>query len=618
MIVGTAGHVDHGKTTLVKALTGVDTDRLPEEKRRGITIELGFAPLVLDTPAFGGTLGVVDVPGHEAFVRTMVAGATGVDLALLVVAADEGVMPQTREHLSILTLLGVRGGVVALTKSDLVDGDWLSLVVDDVHSLLSGSPLAQALLVPCSATTGAGLDALRAALADAARAVAGRDPEDLMRLPIDRVFSVRGTGTVVTGTLWSGAITRETNVRIFPGGRVARVRALESHGAVVERALPGNRVAVALAGVDRDEVARGGVLIADGDPWHASAVLRADVALLDGVTSLGVRTRVRFHLGTAEVGARVVAAAGRVEAGAIVPARISLDEPVIARAGDRFVLRAASPAVTIGGGVVTDPRPAARRARPWPHSGAGVAERLAWVVSEAAGDGFAVHDAPVRLGVTRAGLAWVVRDSTSVTRIGERLYSATLRQSLRGQLLNVIETAHAAHPLEVGLPQQHARAALKVSDELFDDVLKEVVAGSAVFVQGGVLAQAGWRAASSAADAERLDRLAEALERAGPEPPSVADLGVQFGATTAALMRVLERDGRAVAVATDRYLATTAAEALVVKLRTGGADGQPRTASQLKDILGLTRKYLIPFLEYCDRTGVTVRSGDTRVVRPGK
>ena len=242
MILGTAGHIDHGKTTLVRALTGVDTDRLPEEKRRGITIELGFAPLVLEGV---GTLGVVDVPGHEAFVRTMLAGATGVDLALLVVAADEGVMPQTREHLAILSLLGIRGGVVALTKTDLVDDDWLALVSEDVRATLAGSALAQAPVLPVSAQTGAGLGELRAALAAAARTLPARDAADLFRMPVDRAFTVKGTGTVVTGTVWSGSLDRDAVVRILPGGRTARVRGLQQHGGAVDRVLPGSRAAVA-------------------------------------------------------------------------------------------------------------------------------------------------------------------------------------------------------------------------------------------------------------------------------------------------------------------------------------------------------------------------------------
>src|ERR1019366_5073022 len=462
VILGTAGHLDHGKTALVKALTGVDTDRLPEEKRRGITIELGFAPLALESPAYSGTLGVVDVPGHEAFVRTMLAGATGVDLALLVVAADEGVMPQTREHLQILTLLGVRGGAVALTKSDLVDDDWMRLVEEDVRDLLRGSPLDTVSIVPCSAMTGQGLDALRTALAGAAGAVPARDAADLVRLPIDRAFSVRGTGTVGSGTLERDAI-----VRLFPPGRAARVRALESHGRQVDRVLAGSRVAVALAGVDRDEVARGAVLVAESDPWHPSAVLRADVALLDDAVPLGVRTRVRFHLGTTEVGARVVAAGGRVEPGAIVPVRVSLDEPVIARAGDRFVLRAASPSVTIGGGVVSDPRPPARRAKPWPETNARGAKRLGWVVAEGAGEGFALRDVPVRIGVTPRESASVVAEAVGVTRIGDRLYADALGATLRARLVEMVSSSHATHPLEPGLSLQHARSVLNVTDELF-------------------------------------------------------------------------------------------------------------------------------------------------------
>ncbi|MBX6332457.1 MAG: selenocysteine-specific translation elongation factor, partial [Gemmatimonadaceae bacterium] len=258
MILGTAGHVDHGKTALVKALTGVDTDRLAEEKRRGITIDLGFAPLTLDD---GTVLGVVDVPGHEAFVRNMLAGATGVDLALVVIAADEGVMPQTREHLAILDLLGLRAGVIALTKCDLVEPDWLELVREDVCALVAHTPLATAPIVPTSVVTGEGLDALRRAIAEAARALPAREASDNFRLPVDRAFSVRGTGTVVTGTVWSGRLARDATVRLLPGGRTARVRGIESHGAAVAQALPGTRAAIALAGVEVGEVHRGTTIV---------------------------------------------------------------------------------------------------------------------------------------------------------------------------------------------------------------------------------------------------------------------------------------------------------------------------------------------------------------------
>jgi selenocysteine-specific elongation factor len=609
VILGTAGHIDHGKTTLVKALTGVDTDRLPEEKRRGITIELGFAPLTLDGV---GTLGVVDVPGHEAFVRTMLAGATGIDLALLVIAADEGVMPQTREHLAILGLLDVRGGVVALTKSDLVDDEWRGLVEEDVRTLVAGSSLAGTAIVACSARTGAGLGELRAALADAARRLPQRAAADLLRLPVDRVFTVKGTGTVVTGTLWSGALTSDSQLRLFPGDRAVRVRGLESHGASVDRATAGCRVAVALAGVDRGDAARGAVLVEEGSAWRLSAVLRADVALLGDAPPLGVRSRVRFHLGTADVGARVVPVSGRTEAGRVVAARVVLDERVVARAGDRFVLRSASPAVTIGGGVVTDPQPPARRARPWPASGAPVEQRMEWMVRERGGEGLAVADLPVRLGTTPGETAAIIGRAEGVLRAGDRLFSATLREALRTRLVAAVDESHKQHPLEPGMSLQHARSALQAREEIVDVVLHDLIERGKVHLRGGVIARAGWVGKPEGRDAEQADRLAETLRSAGANPPSVAELGAQFGRYVPALLRALERDGRVVAVATDRYFSREALDALLERLRAGTADDRERTPSEVRVILGLTRKYLIPFLEYCDRTGLSTRRGDGR------
>jgi selenocysteine-specific elongation factor len=611
VILGTAGHIDHGKTALVRALTGVDTDRLPEEKRRGITIELGFAPLKLSGEHFTGTLGVVDVPGHDAFVRTMLAGATGVDLALLVIAADEGVMPQTREHLSILTLLGVRGGAVALTKRDLVDSEWLALVTDDVRKLIEGSALDSAEIVACSSTTGAGIDDLRRALGDAAARVPARNAGDVVRLPLDRAFSVKGTGTVVTGTLWSGALDREAVVRIFPSGRSARVRSLESHGSAVGRALAGTRAAVALAGVDREEVSHGGVLVSAGDSWNASAVIRADVALLDGANALGVRTRVRFHLGTSDVGARIVGAGGRIEPGAIRPVRIALDAAIVARAGDRFVLRTTSPAMTIGGGIVTDPTPPARRVKPWASAGAAAGERLAWIAFEGAGQGLALADIPVRLGVLPAEVTPLVDSTRAVFRIGDRVYDVAMRTRLRDRLAADVRAWHKAHPLEAGLQLQHARSTLRVRDPLFDDLVRDLTERGKIELRGGVLTRAGWKAGAGA-DAAKLAELAVALEAGGVSPLSVHELADQFGKETPALLRVLEREGRAVAVAPDRYYSTNGLASLTAALRALTSDGVDKTASQIREGIGLSRKYLIPFLEYCDRIGVSTRRGDLR------
>lgn len=614
MILGTAGHIDHGKTSLILALTGVNTDRLPEERRRGITIELGFAPLELEG---AGTIGVVDVPGHEAFVRTMLAGATGIDLALLVVAADEGVMPQTREHVAILSLLGVRGGVVAITKRDLVDDDWLELVVEDVRTLLAGTPLEGAAVVSTSATTGAGLDDLRSAIAAAARAVPARDAADLFRMPVDRAFTVRGTGTVVTGTVWSGTLTRDATVRVLPSGRIARVRGVQSHGAALDAASPARRAAVALAGLELDDVARGAVLVSD-PAWAVTHALRADVALLDAAPQpLRARTRVRFHLGTVDVGARVVTAGGGLEPGERKPARIVLDEPVVARAGDRFVLRTASPVATVGGGVVTDPLPPFRRVRPWPAPGLAVAERLALILGEAGTHGAERASLVVRLGATPADAAALMRGAVErggAVLLGERLFDASVLDTLGERLLALVDAQHRDAPLEPGTSLQSVRARLAAAPDLVEEAVRRAAAAGAIDVEGGLVRRRGWAPRPTEAQQQLLGRLADALAASGREPPSVGELAAAHGPATPALLRLLEREGRVVQVEPDRYYAAIAVAELLGALRAGTAPDRAYSPAELRDLLGISRKYLIPFLEYCDRTGVTIRRETGRVV----
>lgn len=609
MILGTAGHIDHGKTALVRALTGVDTDRLPEERQRGITIELGFAPLEVEGV---GTVGVVDVPGHEAFVRTMLAGATGVDLALLVIAADEGVMPQTREHVAILQLLGVRAGVVALTKADLAEADWMDLVEADVRDLLAGGFLAGAPIVRCSARTGAGLDAVRAALAGAAGSVPPRDAGDLFRMPIDRSFTVKGTGTVVTGTVWSGALAVDDAVAVRPGGIAARVRGIETHGLARREAVSGARTAVALGGVDRHAVAaRGGFLVKERDPWSETTLLRADVALLDGAGTIGPRTRVRFHLGTADVAARLVAAGGPVGEGRAVPVRVSLDEPVIARAGDRFVIRRASPAATIGGGVVTDAVPGRRRLKPFPAAGAPAPRRLTWMLAESGGKGVAAATLPVRLGVVPADVDGIVSEANAV-RLGDRLFSRDLVSATADHAAAAVDRHHAAQPLDAGAPLQALRDAVHASELVVAEALRSLVAAHRIEVRGAVAARAGWTPATSGADVVKLERVLRALRSAGRQPPSVTELSAALGADTPAVLKLLAARGEAVAVASDRYFSTEALASIEAQVRDALTGGEELTASELREITGLTRKYIIPILEYLDSTGVTVRRGDVR------
>lgn len=608
MILGTAGHIDHGKTALVRALTGVDTDRLPEERRRGITIELGFAPLVLEDV---GTVGVVDVPGHEAFVRTMVAGASGVDLALLVVAADEGVMPQTREHVAILELLGVSKGVVALTKRDLVDDDWLALVEDDVRALLATTSLAGCPIVSVSANTGAGLETLKAQLREAMLGVPARQTDDLFRMPVDRAFTVRGTGTVVTGTIASGSVRAESAVRAFPGAHVARVRGVQAHGSGVDSLSPGARAAVALAGIDLERVGRGSVLVDDG-AWTPTQVLRADVTLLASAPALRPRTRVRLHLGTTETGARVVAAGGALEPGQPRPVRLILDSDVVARGGDRFVLRSASPSLTIGGGVVTDAVPPHRRARPWPSHDAPLPTKLTWMLEEAGPAGITPASLAVRLGMKPAAVNQLISDQSNRVVSGA-VYSMRAVEEVRAGLLARIDDFHRAHPLEPGAPLQEIRGRGVGSSRLVEEAIRDLADRSELKVEGGVVRRMGWAPRVSGETLVLQEELERTLLEAGPEPPSVSDLTATYGDAVLPLLRLLGPE-RVVQVEGDRFFHVSAVAALVGRLRESMVEGQEYSPADLRVALGITRKFLIPFLEFCDRQRVTERRGTGRVL----
>ncbi len=630
MIIGTAGHIDHGKTALVKALTGVDTDRLPEEQRRGITIELGFAPLLVEGV---GIVGVVDVPGHEAFVRTMLAGASGIDLALVVVAADEGVMPQTREHLAILSLLGIRRGVVAVTKADLVDADWLELVREDIVAAASGSTLRDARIIPVSALTGQGLDDLRSALADAARGVPARDATDLFRLPVDRAFTVRGSGTVVTGTVWSGELRRDDIVRVFPGERTARVRGLQSHGEPVDVAGPGVRAAVNLVGIDVADVPRGSTLVTH-PAWGASTLLRADVQLLSDAPVIRPRAKLRFHLGTRDVGARIVARSGvggdrgGVGAGKRTPVRIALDEPIAARGGDRFVLRLASPSMTVGGGMVTDPLPGHRRAKPWSTAGDGPPQWIAAMAHDAGSRGVAIDTLAVRAGLRPDDVGSAVAAvEHEVEVLGGVAYDRRATQDAADRLLALIDAHHVGAPLEDGASLQSLRGVLVSAPKLADELIDRLAKVGSIVVDHGIVRRAGWVVRPSAEQSAAMDRIAAVVCAAGSEPPTVSEL-----ATTASvgfpgvgslsgvgdmltLLRLLERRGVVVQVESDRFYGVDALGALTRALRDGMASGREYGPSELREFLGVSRKYLIPLLEYYDQARVTERRPGGRVIR---
>jgi len=615
LIIGTAGHIDHGKTQLVKALTGVDTDRLPEEKRRGITIDLGFAPLVLDGV---GTVGVIDVPGHEDFVRSMVVGASGIDLALLVVAADEGVMPQTREHLSILELLRIPRLVVALTKSDLVDDEWLALVRADVAALI-GDGNKNAPIVSCSSRTGAGLDELRSVLGTKLNEGSARKADDLFRLPVDRAFSVRGTGTVVTGTVWSGDLAIDEVIRVLPAERATRVRRIEQHGQPIERVRAGNRAAIALSGTELSDVARGAVLVRD-QHWQPTSLFEAVVAFdAEPARGLTPRSWLRLHAGASEVGARITLADSVAAENPRVIARIITDSPLVLRGGDRFVLRLPAPLRTIGGGVVVDPY--ARR-RPLPHVAEQDLERLTlsaearlrFVLASQSSRGVRLTDISVRTGCAPAELEGIV-ERTGVYIGRHNLFAAEAVEQVMASVRRIVAEYEIKSPLSMGVPAQTVREGVRASEELADISIREMERAGEIECRGPLLRRSGWAPSPTDRDVEQSNHLVHDICAGEQEPPSVSELVSRYGSSVPALLRFLERQGRIVKVEADRYYDRNALEHMIAQLKGKLVPGQVYVPAQLRDVLGFSRKYLIPFLEFCDRSGVTERRGDGRVLR---
>jgi len=609
-----AGHIDHGKSALVTALTGRPMDRLAEERRRGITIDLNFAPLDLG----GGTVaGVVDVPGHEDFVRTMVAGASGVDLALLVVAADEGVMPQTLEHLSVLEHLGVTQGIPVLSKVDLVDRDWLELVAAELGDRLARSPVAFSPPVAVSVRTGEGLDELRLLIAELARRVASRPPGDLFRLPVDRSFSVAGVGTVVTGTAWSGRLRIGDEVALLPAGVRGRVRSIQVHGAAVERSEPGRRTAVGLAGVSRDQAARGAVLVAANDAWTPATALDVELALdASAPRALAHRTRVRVHLGTAETLARVLPR-DPISPGGRGLARLALEAPVVARGGDRFVIRSYSPVHTIGGGVVLDPCPPVRRAR-WPAqlSDPAPARRLVALAERRPG-GVAAKALPVLTGLPAAEARTAAVSAPELRQVGELWVTADSLRAHGDTCLALLRRQHRAHPLERGMPLETLRKSLRAPEVAIEAVLDELVRTGRMRRMEGLVALAGFTPAAAGGEGAVAEMVA-LLESAGLTPPSVAELEQQTGRRDAgAILRLAAAGGKVVAVEPDRYYAPAALDRFVAALRQSGGV-EAIVPSELRQRLGISRKYLIPLLEWADSQGFTAWDGDVRRVRiPG-
>ena len=614
MIIGTAGHIDHGKTALVKALTGIDTDRLPEEKRRGITIDLGFASLALDGV---GTVGVIDVPGHEDFVRSMVVGASGIDLGLLVVAADEGVMPQTVEHLSILQLLAIPRIAVAITKSDLVDAEWIAMVQQDVLRLFTQKQLPAPTTMVCSSRSGAGIDQVRSTLSHLLESVGQRRAGDVFRLPIDRCFSIKGTGTVVTGTVWSGELDVDAPVFILPAKRASRVRRLEQHGKNASRIEPGSRAAIALAGIDVSDAPRGAVLVRD-ERWEPTSLFEA-VVRIDRVSAeaLTPRTRLRLHAGATEVGAQLTRGAVQRDSGDAL-ARIVTDAPIVLRGGDRFVLRLPAPLRTIGGGVVVDPYARRRRLPAWGDRlellVSDPAVRLRYIVDAQATHGLQKSAIPIRVGCAPADVDALVSRS-GVYAATHNLFLPEVVEQVMASVTRIIAEFEIKSPLAVGVPARTVREGLHVNEELADVAISGLERSNEIESTGPLLRRVGWTPSPTARDVEATNHLAHDICAAEQEPPSVGELVSRYGSSVPALLRMLERQGRIVQVERDRYYDRMALDTMIAQLKETLKPGQVYAPAQLRDVLGSSRKFLIPFLEFCDRRGITERRGDGRVLK---
>jgi selenocysteine-specific elongation factor len=612
IIVGTAGHIDHGKTALVKALTGIDADRLEEEKRRGITIDLGFAHLQL-TP--GLRLGFVDVPGHERFVKNMLAGVGGIDVVLFVVAADESIKPQTREHFDICRLLGIPRGVIALTKADLVDQDIIDLVRLELEELVAGSFLEGAAMVPVSSVTGAGLDDLRRDLARVAAAVPEKDAGGHLRLPIDRVFTIKGFGTVVTGTLISGEVDREQEVELYPAGRRVRVRGVQVHGSKAERAVAGQRTAANLADIEPSEITRGDVLSEPGR-FHAVRQIDAQLDLLPSARPLKHRAPVHFHAGTAEIEAevRMLESRAALQPGNRAWVRIVLREPALLLPGDRFIIRMFSPVITIGGGVVADvserryrkPDDVAGRLATLASSDAGA--RIALLVREQP-FGISPADLVARTGLTGREVAEAAA-KVQITSVGEWYVDRAWMQSARDRMVKQVRAFHQANPLLPGIPRQELREGLPqfVLDALLADA-RDLVS------EGQVVRLRAHRVVLKEDEEQARAKIERAFEQAGLAVPALDEVLAQSGVEAArarSILQILLRERKLVRVAGDLVFHHGA----IVQLRglLAARKGQRFGVPEFKEWTGVSRKYAIPLLEFLDREKVTRREGDQRVV----
>lgn len=615
-VIGTAGHVDHGKSTLIRALTGIDPDRLAEERERGMTIDLGFAWLTLPD---GTDVGIVDVPGHQDFIRNMLAGIGAIDAVVLVIAADEGVMPQTREHLAILSLLGIDRGVIALTKRDLVDDEWAALVREEVRQTLRATPLVDAPLAEVSATTGSGLDALTQAIAGVLGVAPPRRDLGRPRLPVDRAFTMSGFGTVVTGTLLDGVLGIGEEVELLPSGKRARVRGLQTHRRSIDEAQPGSRVAVNLTGIDKAELARGMVVVRPGSLSETSLLsVRVDV-LATVSAPLAHDDLVRVHTGTAEAMARAsVLEHAELAGGASGWVQLRLQSPLAVAVGDRLVLRRPSPSETLGGGVVADVT--GGRARRRADAAADLDRRTARSPAKRA---LATLDEPrtAQEIAERAALSSPERDaalaelqsSGEILVLADAFLSRGTFETLARRVERSLAMAHRASPLRSGAPREEVRAAVALPPKRWAAFLDELVRAGRVTVRGTALALPSHEVQLDLAQEARWQSARAALEAAPLQPPTPAQLESEHGIDRE-LLAALDARGDLIRLGSEAAFlpeaVRTFAGAVIAELASAGSI----TVARARDLTGSSRRHVLPLLGFLDDRGITRRSGDDRIL----
>ena len=633
IILGTAGHIDHGKTSLIKAITGTNPDRLKEEQERGITIELGFASMALPG---GLKLGVVDVPGHEKFVKNMVAGATGIDIVVMVIAADEGVMPQTREHMEICTLLGIEHGMVALTKVDMVDEEWLELVQEDIKGFVEGTFLEGAPVAAVSAVTGQGIDAFVDTLDQLAASVPEKPPSDLFRLPIDRVFTMKGFGTVITGTLISGTVAVGQNICIYPEGITSKVRGLQVHNQSVNEAKRGMRTAINFQGLEKASVNRGSVVALPG-ALTASFMLDVLFTYRKGNQKpLKNRTRVRFHTGTIEVfGIVVLLDQEELQPGETTVAQLRLDTPVAVIKDDRYVIRSYSPVFTIGGGAILNPVPKKHKrfndsiSRGLRQLAEGTAEDvIAFQTIEAGYQGLSFAQLRLMTNLTSKRLDGVLQgllSNRALIQIDKenRIYvHGEVVAGLKTAIAEQLNAYHHDNPLKAGMPKEELRSKFSAlqSGRLLNMVLNQLVKEEAVVQHENVIRQADHKVSLAADQNDLRQKILDTYRQGGLTPPYFKDVQRQLGdagADARSVLDLLVEDGRIVKVKEELFFDQTAVDRLKRKLVDFLIQNSEITTPQFKDLAGVSRKYLIPLIEYYDAQNVTLRVGDVRKLRKG-